>query len=277
MRVILVPVADRPECARALNAAFDIGTRLGASVSGCHMRPHRYSEVSLSTAFADAAWRRKSNRHAPAAAQKLFRRVAEEHGYELLRRARAEPGAYWSQKVGSPNVLMSIVGPLADLIVVSRPANSGSVADMFMKAALLESSCPVLILPRTARRRIGRRILICWNQSPEAARAVSAAMPILTAADEVSIVTCGAEDRPGPKAAALAAYLAHWGVRAERLRTRGKRIEAELLGAYKDCKADLLLSGAYSRSRWREKVFGGTTEFLLAKARMPLLTLHSRA
>ena len=67
MRVILVPVADRPECARALDVAFDIGKRLGASVSGCHMRPHRYSEVSLSSAFADKAWRRKSTKKAPAA------------------------------------------------------------------------------------------------------------------------------------------------------------------------------------------------------------------
>ena len=47
MRVMLVPVADRPECARALNSAFDLGNRLGASVTGCHIRPHRYSDTSL--------------------------------------------------------------------------------------------------------------------------------------------------------------------------------------------------------------------------------------
>lgn len=45
MRVILVPVADRPECASALKVSFELGKRLGASVSGCHMRLHRYSEV----------------------------------------------------------------------------------------------------------------------------------------------------------------------------------------------------------------------------------------
>ena len=69
MRVMLVPVADRPECARALNTAFDLGNRLGASVTGCHIRPHRRSDLSLSSEFADAAWRRKSTKRAPVAAK----------------------------------------------------------------------------------------------------------------------------------------------------------------------------------------------------------------
>lgn len=275
MRVILVPVADRPECARALDVAFDIGKRLDACVSGCHMRPHRYSEVSMSAAFADSAWRKKSTKKAPAAAKALYQRAAEQHGYDLIRRARVQPGALWSEKVGSPNKLMGIVGPVADLIVVSRPTRSGGVADMFMRAALLESSRPLLILPQAARRRIGKRIVIAWNQSAEAARTVSAAMPLLRAATEVSIVSCGAEDHPGPKSTQLAAYLAHWGVKSERIAKRGGKIEHELLGAYKDVKGDLIVAGAYSRSRWREKVFGGTTEFLLRKAHVPVLTLHS--
>lgn len=275
MRVILVPVADRPECARALNTAFSIGKRLGASISGCHMRPHRYSEVSMSTAFADAAWRRKSTKKAPAAAKALYQRAAEQHGYDLIRRPRAEPGALWAEKVGSPDILMGIVGPVSDLIVVSRPTRSGGVADMFMNAALLQSSRPVLILPQGARRHIGKRVVIGWNQSSEAARAVSAALPILAEADTVTIVTCGAEDRPGPKATQLAAYLKHWGVQSERVTTHGRKIEPELLEAYKECGGDVLVAGAYSRSRWREKVFGGTTEFLLRKARVPVFAVHA--
>lgn len=275
MRVILVPVADRPECARALNTAFEIGKRLGASISGCHMRPHRYSEVSMSHAFADAAWRKKSTKKASGAARSLYQHAAEQHGYELIRRARAKPGALWSEKVGSPNILMGIVGPVADLVVVSRPTRAGGVADMFMSAALLNSSCPLLILPPTARRKIGRRVVIGWNQSAEAARSVSAALPLLAKADEVTIVSCGAEDRPGPKSTQLVAYLKHWGISAERVVTRGRKPEPELMATYKDANGDLLVAGAYSRSRWRELVFGGTTEFLLRKARVPVFMLHS--
>ncbi|NNC78401.1 MAG: universal stress protein [Woeseiaceae bacterium] len=274
MRVILVPVADRPECARALDVAFDLGKRVDASVSGCHMRPHRYSDVSLSNAFADAAWRRKNTKKAPAAAKALYEKLAGSHGYDLIRRARSKAGALWSERVGSPGILMNIHGPVSDLVVVSRPVKAGGVAQMFLQAALLESSCPVLVLPQTARRRIGKRVVIAWNQSDEAARTVSASMPILAAADEVTIVTCGAEDRPGPKSSQLQTYLTHWGIRAERVATKGKRVEAELLEAFKDARGDLLIAGAYSRSRWREKVFGGTTEYLLKKARIPVLMQH---
>ena len=275
MRVILVPVADRPECARALNTAFDLGKRLGASISGCHMRPHRYSDTLLSTAFAEAAWRKKSTKRAPAAARVLYERMASQHGYEMIKRARVAPGARWDERVGSPQILMGIVGPVSDLVVVSRPAKTGGVAEMFLNAALLESSSPVLVLPQTARRRIGKRIAIAWNQSPEVARTVSASLPLLAGADEVTIITSGTEDRPGPKSTQLAAYLTHWGIQSRRVATRGRKIETELMAEYKNCKADLLVAGAYSRSRWREKVFGGTTEFLLNKARVPVLTLHS--
>jgi len=275
MRVILVPVADRPECARALQTAFDLGNRLGASVSGCHIRPHRYSEVTLSFAAADAAWRRKNTKRAPAAAKSMYRAIAEKKGYDVIRRHRAKPGALWAERVGSPERLMGIVGPLADLIVVSRPKGRHSIADRFLTAALINSSRPVLILPQATHKKIGRRVCIGWNQSPEAAQTVAAAMPILQQASEVTIISCGREDRPGPKSTQLAGYLKHWGVDAKRVATRGRRVEAELLGACKDAGADLLLSGAYSRSRWRESIFGGTTEFLVHQARIPVLLLHT--
>ena len=275
MRVILVPVADRPECARALQTAFELGNRLQACVSGCHMRPHRYSETTMSSAFADAAWRKKSTKRAPEAAKSLYRKVAEQNGYELIRRARVKPGALWAERVGSPERLIGIVGPVSDLIVVSRPKERGGVAEMFLKAALLNSSRPVLILPQAVRKKVGRNVCIGWNQSPGAAQTVAAALPILQQANEVSIISCGPEDQPGPKSQQLASYLKHWGINAERVATRGRNVEEELMGAYKDAGADLLLAGAYSRSRWREKVFGGTTEFLVHKAGVPLLTLHS--
>jgi nucleotide-binding universal stress UspA family protein len=146
---------------------------------------------------------------------------------------------------------------------------------MFLKAALLDSTAPTLILPQRGRKLVGRRILIGWNQSPEAARAVRAAVPLLAVADEVTLVTCGAEDRPGPKAQDMARYLAFHGIQTERVTTRGRDIDGELIAAFREVNADLLLTGAYSRSRWREKIFGGTTEHLLTNANIPLLTLHS--
>ena len=275
MRVLLVPVADRPECARALNTAFDLGARLGASVSGCHIRPHRNSDVSLGAEFAAAAWRKKSTKRAPVAAKALYKRIAEEHGYRLTRRASEAPTAHWVERVGSPNKIMSIIGPMSDLIIASRPTKPDGVAQMFLDAALFHGHRPLLLLPQRGRRRIGRKVCIAWDQGPRVSRVVTASIALLQQADEITIVSCGPEDRPGPKSAQLQEYLAHWGVEAGHVKTRGRHVERELMDACQAASADMLISGAYTRSRWYQKVLGGTTEFLIRKARMPVLMQHS--
>lgn len=274
MRVILVPVADRPEAARALATAFTIAKRVGASVNGCHMRPHRYSDTRLSPAFAEAAWRKKSTKKAPEAAKALYEEMADKAGFEVIKRARMEPGALWTEKVGSPDRLMGIVGPLSDMIVVSRPDKAGGVADMFLNAALLQSGRPVLILPGTGRKVVGTKVCIGWNQTAEAARSVAAVMPLLMAADEVTIVSCGAEDQPGPKSTQLVQYLKFYGVKAARENTRGRDVEQELAATCKARGANLLVAGAYSKNRWREKIFGGTTEWLIHDSKLPVLLHH---
>ncbi len=275
MRLILVPVADRPECTRALQVAFDLGHRLGASVSGCHIRPHRHSEVELSPGFPDAEWRRKSTKKAPESARALYREIAKANDYTVARKHKEAPAAYWSERVGSPEKVMAIVGSLADLIIVSRPSKPKSVADLFLQSALLEAGRPVLILPPRNNRKVGRKIVIAWDQGRLAAQAVTASLPLLAAANEVTIVSCGPENRAGPKSTQLVEYLQHWGIDAGRVTTRGRRVEAELLSAGKEVGADLIVAGAYSRSRWRERIFGGTTEYLVHKARVPVLVLHS--
>ena len=57
MRAILVPVAGRPECERALPIAFDLAGRIGASVTGCHMRPHRYADSGYGPDSAVSSWK----------------------------------------------------------------------------------------------------------------------------------------------------------------------------------------------------------------------------
>lgn len=285
MRVIFVPVADRPECARALRLAFDLGQQLGANLSGCHIRPHSDSKVTLpsvlgSLADHDAAWELacagNKNLKSGAAAKLLFRDIAERQGYEVIKSPRATPGAMWIEKVGSPDKVISIMGPVSDLIIVSRPSiKPGKLARMFMMAALMNSARPVLILPQSGASTVGKRIAIAWNQSTEAAQAVAAAMPLLRLADHVSIITCGPEDALGPKSTQLATYLRFWGIKAERVIASGTDHAKALMTAYKDNESDLLVMGAYSRSRLRQQIFGGVTEFMLHRANIPVLMLHT--
>jgi hypothetical protein len=280
VRLILVPTADRPEAAIALKVAFDLASTLGANVSGYHLRRERRETAPSGTdALPDAAYDglAKANRLTSKAAQAVFTNAAAVHGFELAR--RAVPGrrkrAYWHEMVGSPERVFAIIGPVADLAVVSRPkARSAGRARAFLLAALLRAGRPVLILPQRSPRSIGRRIVIAWNQSADAAAAVAATMPLLQSAERVVAVTCGAENRTGPKSTHLAQYLANWDVKLEHERTAGDNVEQEIESAYRAAGGDLLLMGGYSRSRFRQLAFGGVTEHMLFKTEMPVVMLH---
>jgi nucleotide-binding universal stress UspA family protein len=284
MRLILLPVAERPECHVALDAAFEIASAVGADVAGYHLRPEQYEQtvalpplmpdddVHAAFALADPRALAKAKR-----ARILFDRCAAKHGFaSAARPARGKRRrALWHEAVGSPARVWAVIGPVADLTVVSRPTpRGGGRAQAFLLGALLHSVKPVLILPAEPRPTLGRHVAIAWDRSPDAAAAVAAALPLLTRADRVSIVQAGRSDRFGPKTAHLARYLAHWNVETTTVRTPGERVEREIERACRDLDADLVVMGAYSRSRFQQLVFGGVTEHMLFKTELPVLMLH---
>ena len=287
MRVIFVPVADRHECGYALHTAFGLGHTLGANIVGCHIRPHSYSRVTMPSEIAlqgianceaewAATWKPRNVQKTCAAAKTLFEQVALHHGYELIRKPRSTPGAVWMEKTGSPNKVLGIMGPVSDLLVVSRPARKGGkLARIFLLAALLKSARPVLVLPQTWKRGVGKHICIAWNQSTEATQAVAAALPLLRAAKSVTIVTCGKENRVGPNSGQLATYLKYWGIDSTRVSQRGEEEPKEILQVVRGTRSDLLVMGAYSRSRMTELILGGVTEFMLSHTSIPVFMLHT--
>ena len=287
MKVILVPVADRPESRVATNLAFRLADRMGGNVVGAHLRPHSddaraYRSTSIpvfGSADADALRElsRKGFAKSLRAAKAMFNECADAAGFSMAKGPRrgADHLAVWKEMVGSPSILMEIVGPLSDLTVVSRPTAKAKLARSFVLAALMNSTRPVLVLPRRQGRTPGKRVAIAWNQSAEASRTVAACMPLLQAAEQVTIISCGTEGRRGPKARELAGYLKYWNIKADVLRTKGKNEESEMLQTYKDSQSDLLVMGAYSRSRLRELVFGGMTERMLWHSNIPVIMQHT--
>jgi hypothetical protein len=283
----MLPVSDRPECWNALQVATGIADRLDASIVGCHLRPYQAGDSSYKShglpllGSPDRKWLDELSGKSAASitrkAEKTFANMVGEAGFTLANQPslKSSKRAYWREKVGVPDQLMAIEGPVADLTVVSRPASKSRVGRLFMLAALLNSGRPVLILPPAQTRAPGKRIAIAWNQSPEAARVVSACMPLLQAADQVTVISCGPESRLGPKAVQLKGYLRTYGVDAKVITTRGREEERELMGVYKDSRSDLLLMGAYSRARFRELVFGGMTEYMLTAAKLPVIMQHT--
>lgn len=171
------------------------------------------------------------------------------------------------------------IARLHDLTIV---AWSESDADRIYLAetVLFGSGRPVLVLPRPdAAARTGfRRIAVAWDGGPQAARAIGDALPLLRAAEEVRVLTVQGE-KPIPDTnpvEEVVRHLAAHGVAAgaDRLDAGGRRIGEVIAAHARDRNADLLVMGAFGRSRLREMVLGGATQSMLEQPPLPILISH---
>jgi nucleotide-binding universal stress UspA family protein len=145
---------------------------------------------------------------------------------------------------------------------------------------LLASGAPLLIVPNAWEgETIGNKVLVGWNATREARRAVGDAMAFLVAAKSVTVLAIDSDEehQNGDRCDSDAAHcLNRHGARAkfEQLTSRGSSIPAVLLDYAEPSESVLLVVGAYSHARIEELLVGGTTRTLLAKT--PLPTLMSR-
>lgn len=148
-----------------------------------------------------------------------------------------------------------------------------------MVEGLLASGRPTLLVPRTFELEglVGRRIVVAWNASQEAARVVRDAMPLLSSADVVKVLIVDHDrypDKFGEEPGAdLARHLARYGVEVNvrTISSKGGDVGTLLLDITMELSADLLVLGAYSHARFTEAIFGGVTRQVLREAKMPTL------
>jgi len=283
MRSIAIPVADREECAVALDVAFSLGRQLGSDVVGYHMRPSRdvdqETRLSISAVWSEP-WPQTDGaqaENAALAAARLFSATADRHGFLVSRKhgKGLDLRALWHEKLGTPDKLMPLIGPVNDLMVVSRPAKTGGrKAWLVLMSALLDSGIPVLVVPQKDAKVLCRHVAIAWNRGPQEAQAVHAVLPILLQADKVSLVTLGKEHRAGPAAREMAEYLKCHGINATELKGSGEG-GAALVKTARQAGADVLVSGAYTKGRIRQMLFGGVTEHLVWNTSFPVILKHS--
>jgi nucleotide-binding universal stress UspA family protein len=138
---------------------------------------------------------------------------------------------------------------------------------------------PCLVHPRERNSRLSLdNVVIAWDLSAPAGRAVGDALPMLKRAQTVHIVTVRGEKEiasPTP-AASLVAYLAAHNVEAvaREAAVEGTHIGRAILDAAREVHADLLVMGAFGHSRLQEFVFGGATREVLDGTPIPLLMSH---
>ena len=175
--------------------------------------------------------------------------------------------------------VFSAVARNYDLSVVAQAQPDLGVAEsLTIEAALFDSGRPVLVVPyiQKAGLKLGR-VVVCWDGSRNAARAVGDAMPLLQRAGQIDVVTIETkETRTEFKGAQIAEHLAR-----HKLKVDLKPIVAPdtdvaniVLSYVADSSADLVVMGGYGHTRIREFVLGGATRGILESMTVPALMAH---
>lgn len=185
-------------------------------------------------------------------------------------------------QIGMLTELVAQRARFADLVVLPKPYGTGrgAEAETVVEAAMFEGQAPVLIVPEEGiATAMPRRVVVAWNQSSEAMVSVRRALPLLKAAEAVSVTVI---DPPphGPERSdpggMLCQLLVRHGVKAEVsvLAKTLPRISEVLARHARDIDADLIVMGAYGHSRFREAILGGATRNTLEQTELPIFMAH---
>ncbi|MBN8890362.1 MAG: hypothetical protein BGP12_14875 [Rhodospirillales bacterium 70-18] len=168
-------------------------------------------------------------------------------------------------------------GRFADLVVVGRTREGGDVDMEVLEAALMDTGRPLLIAAAHPPKALPGTVVIAWKDTPEAARAVSAAMPFIDRADRVVILSVTEDDAAKDASCERLRRSLRWhnaNTEIQQLARDGRPAVEVLLAAATQQQASLLVMGGYSHSRLREVVFGGFTQHVLRGADLPVLMAH---
>ena len=280
IREIFVPLLRNASDDAALDAALAIAGAHSAHiaalvtlempiplVSEFGYVPVEFNQYQLDEASADA------ERRAGLARARLARQAISSE----VRVTRAM--ALWSEETAALHALH------CDFSVLGRPdpgTDAGSPRfGLGFRSLLLRSGRPVLVVPAEAAVvPAPRRVELAWKPSPEAARAVHEALPLLARDAQVDVLLVdpqvgegGHGEQPG---ADIARHLARHGLEVnvvERPR-EGRSTAQSLLQHAGEAGAELLVMGGYGHHHWRELVLGGTTRSVLRDARLPVFFAH---
>jgi nucleotide-binding universal stress UspA family protein len=187
------------------------------------------------------------------------------------------PSARWLDDMTNGLEDLARLASLYDLTIIGRPTKGQPAPSMAaLETVLFSGGRPLLIAPPGPTKDIGRSVVVAWKNSPETARTVALAMPLLTRAAEVHVLSIDTADGTAKSGDVLCDHLVLNGISARPVhRDAGGRLlgpaildEAEALGA------DLLVKGAYTQSRISQLIFGGATRHILGHARVPVFMAH---
>lgn len=279
VRKIVIPIRGDGKGENVLAHAAVLARRYGAHVEALHCRPRpedlmpygvplpAFLRKQIEESSVGLADQEEKTLHAE------FTSLLEQMGLSLGEGATT---ASWREVPGKQIDVVKANGRLADLIVVAKPDRDRNLGANTLKAALFNTGRPVMMCPMRDDHpeTLCDRVVIAWNGSSEAARAVALTEAVLTQAREVTVLS-GGEEIHGATSEDLLGYLAARGVTAQLEKFNPvDGVGRTLLKRCADLSADTLIMGAYSDSHERETVLGGNTQTVVDEAELPVIFVH---
>jgi nucleotide-binding universal stress UspA family protein len=162
------------------------------------------------------------------------------------------------------------------LVLQNNPERS-LYHDLIIQASLFDSGGPVLVVPYTQTHGLRlKRVMVCWDGSCNAARAIADAQPFLAGAQAIDLLSVYADSKSDKiRSSDIAHHLARYHlVVKENVIVTGSDVPAAILSHATKTAADLIVMGAYGHSRLREFILGGATRGILAAMTVPTLMSH---
>jgi nucleotide-binding universal stress UspA family protein len=276
---IAVFIDDTPEGERIGDYAASLARRFDAHLIGIHIisgYPGEHPSDSFArgeVAVDDVITRKDAAEQEMSVA--LGRRFAAVSRKEEI---SAEFRVIWSWGDDAEAVINSLH---SDVVILGHPRAPGLPKSWPADRLLLASGVPTIVIPdQWKSTTLGTRVLIGWNGSRAARRAIGDAIPLLTAAEAVTVLVIDAHKAPNrfgaEPGADISLYLTRHNVRVEleQVTSSGSSIAEAVLSKAAEQESDLIVIGAYSHARSAEMLFGGVTRDLLARAPVPLFLSH---
>jgi nucleotide-binding universal stress UspA family protein len=282
MKTILLPLVDDDSAASATETAYMIAQRFGSYIEGMFVRAPMptMSHGPIPSHFLGQYrdfWDHNAER-----ARQRFAAFMNTHNVPFREIAvrSDQPTAWWSEREGERDAVIGTYGRLFGLIVICRTPPEVSPDWMgACEAALFYSGRPVIVSSGRVPETVGETIVVAWNGSTETARTLALGWPILRGARAIHVLSvAGASGGmvAGPSGEEVAAHLVRDGLNAtaRTVPAKGRSAATALLAEARALGADLLVKGAFTRSRLQQMIFGGTTRQILAESDIPVLIAH---
>jgi len=268
MKTLLLYANDDAGLESRLQAALDMARIFGAHISCLQVTP--FDSFIMGDPFGGV--------YALPEITETVRKAEDEHRARIEGRLRGEGANWdWSRFDGSPAQMAADRSRLSDAIVLSLPAGGNYDGPLSMVGdVVLHASSPTLAVPQSSRGLdfLGNAV-VAWNGTIESCHALRLAVPILSVAAQVRIVTVTEDETEFP-AIGASEYLARHGIESElhQWSRDGRTMSAALLDAAQSLAGSYVVMGAYGHSRLQESIMGGTTREMIRCAAVPLLLAH---